>query len=457
MHDVEHDKPWTWEVKRLASLGGPVALTQLGTMLLGVVDMAMLGRVGVRELDAASLGNVWIFGTLIFGLGLIFGLDPILTQAHGAGDRRRVGLALQRGVIIALLASVPLAVMWLWTGSALALADQEAGLCALAGTYVRLQIPSIPFFLVFNVLRQYLQAQGRVAPGLWVVVGGNVFNVVANWALIFGHLGFAPMGLEGAAIASASTRVLLLLGLWAWTVGFGLHRSSWVPWSRAAWSARGLAEVLRHGVPVSLQYGLEMWAFQIATLMAGTLGERPLAAHSIVLNLASLSFMVPLGVSIGAAVRIGNLLGAGFPRVARRAATIALALGGAVMVVSAVGFVLFRTALPSLYTTDAAVIAAAAAVLPIAAIFQVFDGVQVVGGGVLRGDGNTVPAAVFNFVGYYLLAIPFAYLLAFQLGLGLAGIWWGLALGLAIVATCLSVFIALRGPGRGRPHAGHDG
>ena len=454
MSTVEHDRPWTWEVRRLAALGGPVALTQLGTMLLGVVDMAMLGRVGVRELDAAALGNVWLFGTVIFGLGMIFGLDPILTQAHGAGDRRRLGLTLQRGVVVALASSVPMAIAWWWTGAALSLADQEAGLTEMAATYVRLQIPCIPFFLVFNVLRQYLQAQGRVAPGLWVVVLGNVFNVVANWALIFGHLGFPAMGLEGAAIASASTRVMLLLGLWAWTVGFGLHRDSWVPWSSAAWDRRGLAELLHHGVPVSLQYGLEMWAFQIATLMAGTLGERPLAAHSIVLNLASLSFMVPLGISIGAAVRIGNLLGAGYHAVARRAAFLSLALGGGVMVVSAAAFVLCRTQLPALYTTDAHVIAAAAAVLPIAAIFQVFDGVQVVGGGVLRGDGNTRPAAWFNFVGYYVLAIPFAYLLAFRLGMGLAGIWWGLALGLAIVATCLTLFIRARGPGHARGLAG---
>ena len=121
MNAVEHDKPWTWEVKRLAALGGPVALTQLGTMMLGVVDMAMLGRLGVAELDAASLGNVWIFGTVIFGLGLIFGLDPILTYAYGAGDRRRVGLALQRGVVIAVASSLPLALLWLLTEPALLL------------------------------------------------------------------------------------------------------------------------------------------------------------------------------------------------------------------------------------------------------------------------------------------------------------------------------------------------
>ncbi len=447
MNAVERDKPWTWEVKRLAALGGPVALTQLGTMTLGVVDMVMLGRLGVAELDAASLGNVWIFGTLIFGLGLIFGLDPILTYAHGAGDKRRVGLALQRGVVIAVASSLPLALLWLLTEPALLLVDQSPGLAAMAGEYVRLQILSIPFFMVFNALRQYLQAMGRVAPGLWVVLAGNAFNVVANWALIFGHLGFDAMGIEGAAIATASTRVVLLVLLWAWTVGFGLHRDSWVPWGREAWRWSGLREVLAHGVPVSLQYGLEMWAFQIATLMAGVLGEHPLAAHSIVLNLASLSFMLPLGVSIGAAVRIGNLLGAGYAVMARRASFIALALGGGVMLLPALSFVVFRHGLPALYTDNAEVINAAAAILPIAAIFQVFDGVQVVGGGVLRGGGTTKPAAAFNFMAYYVLAIPFAWLIAFKLEAGLAGIWWGLAVGLSIVATCLAIYIGKRGPG----------
>jgi multidrug resistance protein, MATE family len=182
--------------------------------------------------------------------------------------------------------------------------------------------------------------------------------------------------------------------------------------------------------------------------MAGRLGEVPLAAHTAALTLASLTFMVPLGVSLAAVVRVGNLVGARAGRDAQRAAWVALALGGTFMALSAVAFWLGRWQLPRLFTADAAVIAAAAAILPVAAAFQIFDGVQVVGAGVLRGLGQTRPAALFNLVGFYVLALPLAWWLGFRLELGLAGIWWGLALGLAVVAAMLVAWLHRYGPAR---------
>lgn len=212
----------------------------------------------------------------------------------------------------------------------------------------------------------------------------------------------------------------------------------------AALELRGLAEIVRNGVPIGLQYGLETWAFQITTLLAGALGEAELAAHVVALNLASLSFMVPMGLSQGASTRVGNLLGAGQTHAARRSATLALGLGAGVMVVSAVLFVTLRWELPRLYSDDATVVALAASILPIAAAFQVFDGTQAVGGGVLRGLGATRPAAVFNLVGYYVVALPLALLAAKSFGMGLPGLWWGLCVGLAGVASALVWWIRRR-------------
>jgi MATE family multidrug resistance protein len=436
------------EVRRLVALGGPAALTQVGAMLLGVVDTIMVGRLGVHELDAASLGNVWLIGTLILGIGLMLGLDPILAPAHGARDGERVGVTLQQGMVVALIGSVPIALSWLLTRPALRLLGQSPALAAAAHEYVVVQIPSIAPFLAFLALRQYLQCRGVVMPALWITLLANGFNALGNWVLIFGHLGFPALGLAGAGVATAATRVFMLAGLVAVTLLARLHEGAWVPWSRRALHGRDLGRIFRYGLPVALQYGLETWAFQVATLMAGRLGEKELAAHTIVLNLASLSFMMPLGLSIGAAVRVGNLLGAGERGRAQHAAHVALGLGAAVMLLSAGAFVGLRWLLPALYTGEAAVIALAASILPIAAAFQLFDGVQVVGGGILRGAGNTVPAAVFNLVGYYALALPLAAWLTFSLGLGLTGIWWGLALGLALVATALVVWVARRGPAR---------
>lgn len=430
----------------MLALGVPAALTQFGAMLLGVVDTIMVGHVGVVELDASALGNLWLFGTMIFGMGLVFGMDPFVAQGHGARDRDRMALALQRGIVLSLLAWIPIGAAWLATGPVLRTFGQPPELAAAAHDYVVRQIPSLGPFLVFQALRQFLQGRGILAPALWVMAFGNIFNAVANWALVFGHLGFEPMGLAGAATATAATRVVLFLVLLGWMAKFRLHEGAWRPWSRASVDPRGLGQLLAVGIPIGLQYGLEVWAFQIATLLAGRLGEIPLAAHVVALNLASLSFMLPLGVSLGATTRIGNLVGAGRLQRAQRSAYIALAIGGAVMTFSAVIFVVARSWLPWMFTEDSTVVAMAATVLPIAGAFQLFDGVQAVGAGVLRGMGTPKPAAVFNIVGFYGLALPIAVGLGFGLELGLPGVWWGLAVGLAAVALSFVLWIRHRGP-----------
>ncbi len=431
------------EVRALLRLGLPVSITQLGVMMLGVVDTMMVGHLGTTALDAAALGSLWMWGTVVFGVGLVLGMDPIVSQAHGAGERRRVALALQRGLVVGLLATPPLAASWWLTEPCLAGLGQAPELAAAAGRYVEIQVFSLYPFLAFFALRQYLQGRGIVAPALIAVVVANVFNAGANWVLIYGHLGLPAMGLEGAGLATGLTRCMLLLSLALYTWGRGLHRGAWERPSLAALELRGLYEIVRHGTPVGLQYGLETWAFQASTLVAGTLGEATLAGHVIALNLASLSFMMPLGISQGASTRVGNLVGAGMPAAARRSAMLALALGGGVMVVSAVLFVALRHELPALYTRDPEVVAVAAGILPIAAAFQLFDGTQGVGGGVLRGVGATRPAAVFNLVGYYVIALPLA-AWAVAAGMGLAGLWWGLCLGVALVAGALVWWIGRR-------------
>jgi multidrug resistance protein, MATE family len=439
-------RPIRTEARKLLALGVPVAITQLGAMTLGVVDTIMVGHVGVLELDAAALGNLWLMGTMIFGLGVIFGMDPLVSQAHGSGDRRTVALTLQRGIVVALACSVPTVASWFFTGPVLRGLGQDAALASAAHEYVIAQTPSLAFFFVFNAVRQWLQGRGIVGPALWVVLIANVFNAFANWVLVFGHLGVPALGLQGAAIATASTRVFQCIGLVIWVRAMGLHRHGWIPWSREALEPRGLAVLLRLGIPIGIQYGLEIWAFQAATLLAGRLGEIPLAAHVIALNLASLTFMLPLGMSIGTATRVGNLVGAGKRRAAQRSAYIGLGLGAAVMSLAAIAFVTLRDLLPAMFTSDVETRVLAASILPIAAAFQLFDGTQAVGAGVLRGMGATRPAAIINLVGFYALALPTAWWLGFELELGVRGIWWGLCLGLASVAVALVLYVRIRGP-----------
>lgn len=443
-------------VRKLLAIAGPVALTQLGLMGFGIVDTLMLGRVGIAELDAAALGNVWLWGTMTLGLGIVYGLDPIIAQAHGRGDGARAGLALQQGLILALVVSLPLIGALYLTQEAMLAAGQEPVLAAMAEDYIGMQAWSIAPLLCFYALRQYLQGRGIVNPALWLTALANLFNIGANELLIFGvegPLSIPALGLEGAALATACTRSFMAVGLALWIALAGLHRGAWVPWSARSFEPAGLLELLRLGVPVGLQYTLEVWAFQLSTLLAGELGRLELAAHTIVLNVASVTFMIPLGISFAVSTVIGNLIGEGRREAAQRLAWIGFALGGGAMLCSAVLLVSTRELIPGLYTENLAVVALAAGIMPIAAAFQLFDGLQVVGGGILRGIGNTMPAAVFNAIAYYGVALPLAAYLVWARGGGLPAIWWSMALGLALVAGTLVLWVHLRGPAR-QPAAG---
>ena len=435
------------EIRVLTSLATPVALTQLSTMLLWTIDLLMVGRLGVTELNAVSLGRLWIVGTATVGLGLIFGLDPIASQAHGARDRARLGDVLLHGVALALLISIPIGLAWLWCGELLRAFGQDPATVALAARFVRVQVVSLPAFFLFMVLRQVLQARGIVKPAMWISFGANGLNALLNVALIYGKWGAPRMGVEGAGIATAITQYAMLAALLVAIRWYRLQRGASTILDPRALRPRRLAQIAALGGPVAVQLALEYWAFAVATLWAGRLGAVELAAHSIAINLASIAYMVPLGISSGAATRVGNRIGAGDKPGAERAAWVAFGLGAAVMLLFAALFVVGRRAIPGWYSADPAVIALAAALLPIAAAFELFDGLQAVGGGILRGMGSTRVAAVANLVGYYALGLPLGWALA-RAGFGLPGIWWGLALGLFAVAAVLVADVARRGPRR---------
>lgn len=432
------------ELRALLRLGLPAAGTQLATMMLGVVDTMMVGRLSTVALDAAALGHLWIYGTSTFALGLLWGMDPIMSQAHGSGDGAKVARTLHAGLVLAVLLVPPLWWAWSQAEAVMLLFGQAPELARLCGVYVELQAYSLLPFLLFFALRQYLQSRGIVFPALWVMLVANAFNVVANWALIWGHLGFEARGFEGAAQATAATRVFTLVGLLAWILLGRLCEGAWVAPTFDSVAPRRIWAITKLGLPIGAHYMLEGWAFQLSTLLAGRLGEAQLAAHTIALNLASLTFMVPMGLSLGAATRVGNLVGASRPDQAAHAARLSLVMGAGIMGASAVFFVVGRDHLAYLYTKDIEVVVLCAAIFPIAGAFQVFDGLQVVAGAILRGVGSTRPAALFNLLAYYVLGLPIGIGLTFGLGWGLSGLWTGLALGLAVAALVLLWWIRTR-------------
>ena len=439
--------PLREEVRRLTAIAVPVALSQLAIMSMGFVDLVMVGRVSVEAFAAVSLANPWQYATLLFANGFLMALDPIVSQAHGARDGERAGRALQQGLVLALLMSPWVILAWTQTEEVLLALGQEARLAHEAERFLLVQTPSVPFFLTYAALRQYLQGREIVRPLLWVVLIGNVVNALANWVLVFGKLGAPALGLVGSGLATSLTRIAMFGAGVGLVVAFRLHEGAWVPWSRAAFAPAGLRALLAIGFPISLQMSLEMWAFAASNLIAGRLGAEAVAAHGMVMNLASITFMVPLGIAQGTAVRVGNLIGAGELAQSQRAAWLGIAMGAGFMTLSAVGFVIGRDLLPRLYTPEAAMIAAAAAILPIAGAFQVFDGTQSVASGVLRAMGRPGPAALFNLVGYWVLALPLGAWLALDRGAGLVGLWWGLCAGLVVVAIGLVLWIWRGGVG----------
>jgi MATE family, multidrug efflux pump len=429
------------ELIRIARLSVPVALSQLGMMTMGAVETLMVGHLGPTELAASALGNVWEWTWLCLGLGLVMGIDPLISQAHGRGDGPGTALALQRGLVLGLLASIPICLCLAFTRQGLLLLGQEPAVAELAGAYNLFKLPTVPCYLIYSALRQYLQSRTLMLPVTLVMWTGNLVHVLLAWLLVFGGPGVPALGLIGAAIAESATFALLVIGLSATIWVFKLYRGAWRRWRRDSFAWSGLLQTARLGVPIGMQIAFEAWAFSIATFMAGWIGRDAVGGHQIVLNLAALAFMIPLGVAQGAATRVGNLVGAGDAAGMQTAVTAAMMIGAAVTLPPALLFLLFSQTLPGLYSSDPTVVALAGQILPIAAAFQLCDGTQVVAGGVLRGMGRPDAAAVVNLVGYYAVALPAAYVLAFRFGHGLAGIWGALVGGLALVAVALLIWV----------------
>jgi MATE family multidrug resistance protein len=299
------------------------------------------------------------------------------------------------------------------------------------------RLPGVLGYQVYIALRQYLAGRTLTRPAMWVMFAANALNIFLNWVLIFGNLGFPPLGLLGAGIATGITQVALAILLALWIRFFRLHHGAWRRWDRRSFELSGLARYLRLGIPVGIQMWLEANAFSLGMLMVGWLGVLELAAYQVVLNIASLTFMVPLGISIGAATRVGNLIGAGRVSWLDRTCRTALSMGAGVMALAAICLVVFREWIPLLYVDDAAVIALAATLFPIGGLFQIADGLQVVGGGLMRGMGRPRAGAIANLIGYYVFGLPLAALLAFHFELGTAGILYGFVGGLGLVALLL--------------------
>lgn len=435
-------RPRRPDMAALVRLALPVAVVQVGMLLMGAVDTVMVGRVSPTDLAAVALGNLYYFGVSVFGMGVLFSLDPVVAQAVGADDRVAVARGVQRGAILSAVLTVLASLLLLPAQPVLALLRQPPDVVPVAGGYALASIAGVFPFYGFVVLRQSLQAMGRVAPIVVTVALANLLNAFFNWVLIFGNLGMPAMGAVGSGWASSLSRwcmLLLLMGL-AWP----LLRPSLRPFRPEVLRMRPLGRLLRVGAPVGGQQLLEFGVFGAAGILMGWMGTVAMAAHQVALSLAALTFMVPVGVAQAAAVLVGQAVGREDPPGARRAAGAGLVVGVAFMSLTAVLFLALPRLLARIFTADLPVVEVAAVLIPIAGLFQVFDGVQVVSAGVLRGVGDTRIPMLLNLLGFWFVGLPVSAALGFWLDLGPRGVWWGLAGGLGVVAILLLARVRAR-------------
>jgi len=435
-------RPTRADLDGLLRLATPLVLIQVGAMLMGVVDTIMVGRVSAQALAAVALGNLYYFVLSIFGMGVLMALDPIIAQALGARDELAVAHGLQRGLVLTVVLALPISLLMLTSRPVLTWVGEPSAVIPDAVGYIDRLIPSVWPFYAFIVLRQTLQAHRRTAPIVLTIVAANLLNVGLNYLWIYGELGFAARGALGSAWATTTSRWFMAALLLA--VGWRDVRPYLTRRAPNLLDARALARMLKLGSPIGAQMVLETGVFGTVALLMGWLGVAQVAAHQVDLNLASLTFMVPLGVSSAAAVIVGHAVGRGDAAGVRRSTAAALIVGAGFMLCAGALFVGAPELLARLYTSDAAVIALTVQLLPIAGVFQVFDGLQVVSIGLLRGLGDTQVPVITNIVGFWCLGMPVSLWLGFGAGYGAVGLWWGLVVGLVMVALFLILRVRQR-------------
>jgi MATE family multidrug resistance protein len=416
----------------------PVVLAELGWMSMGIVDTIMVAPLGAAAIGAAGVGNALHIAFAVFGMGLLLGLDTLVAQAYGAGDHRDCHRWLVHGLMLGAVVAVP--IMAICGGLFVAipyLGFHPEVMPLLRGYFAVILWSTLPL-LLYAAVRRYLQGIHAVAPVAFALVTANLVNAAANRLFIFGGFGIPAWGVSGAAWATLISRIYLLLVLWLAARHYDRLRNSGLAAVSRRMSRDRLARLWRLGLPAASQISVEVGAFALATALAGRLDPVSSASHQIAINVAATAFMVPLGIASAAAVRVGHAVGRRDGPGAEHAGWAAILMGTAAMTTTALAFLVLPRLLIGLFTRDPDVIATGVWLLAVGAVFAVFDGVQVIATGALRGLGETRRPMLWNLVAYWGLGLPIGWSLAFVAGWGVVGIWIGLSTSLIVVGTALT-------------------
>jgi len=424
------------ELIQMIRLAGPLVLAELGWMAMGVVDTMFVGRVGAEAIGAVGLGTMVFYGIAVCASGLLFGLDTFVARAFGAGDREECRRWLVAGLWVAILL-IPAVMGGVWTlEQILPRLGVDAAVHSATKPYLGALIWSAPPLMMYFALRRYVQALHIARPVMITLLTANLVNLAGNWLLVLGNLGAPRLGAEGAGWATCTSRVYMMAAMAyvLWRVDPGLAHISWKADVRRMWS------LVKLGAPAAGQMAVEIGVFATVTVLVSRLNAIALAGHQIALTTVSTTFMMPLGISSAAAVRVGFALGRADRQTAARAGWTAARLGSGVMSAAALVLLMIPEWIARLFTPEVEVVATAAAILKVAAFFQLFDGLQIVVTGSLRGAGDTRTPMICHFIGYWIVGLPLGSALCFGRGWGAPGLWVGLSAGLIAIGLALTAF-----------------
>ncbi len=418
--------------KRNLHLAFPVVLSQIGQVTVQLVDVMMVGHVGTAELAASSFaGNVFTIG-MFFGMGITYGLTPLVGNAFGNGNLSKVVVWLKNGFLTHVVTAIALMLVMLLLYFLLPLMGQPTDVLELARPYYLLLCASyIPFMLFFS-FKQFFEGVGNTKIAMQITLISNVINVIVNYVFIFGTFGFPELGLNGAGIGTLVSRIFMPIAFVFYISRISRFRKYFSLARKEPFVAKHIISVLKIGIPVGFQIIVEVIAFSLGAIMMGWLGEIPLAAHQVALGMASFTYMISLGISQANTIRVSHQMGVNDIKSMKKAAFASTHLVLAFMLFMGGIFIVARYQLPLLFTSDEEVVSIAAQLLIVAAFFQVFDGLQVIMLSTLRGMADVKIPMIMAFVAYLFVGIPTSYVFAFLFNVGPPGIWFGYLVGLGV-------------------------
>jgi multidrug resistance protein, MATE family len=427
--------------KKLILLAVPVSLGQVGHMMTGMADTAMVGQLGKTELAGVAFAtNVFMF-LFIFGIGLSLGITTLVGQAFGSNNLTKCRSLLQQGLFFYVLVGALLTLLNLALIPLMPYMGQEADVVQVASPFYYYIAFSVLPVMAFSGLKQFLEGMGKTVPPMVVSLLGNLLNVALNYVFIFGAFGIEPMGVNGAGLATLLARISMFVGLalyMYWHTELRFYFQGFAKF-KADWAV--LTDLGKVGIPIGLQFFMEVATFALGAIMMGWLGKVPQSAHQIAITLAATTFLAASGIGTAATIVLSNLKGQHQYGQLRKAGYAAFRLVLVFMGFTAIGFAVFRDALPTYFINenDMEVAAIASGLLVIAALFQLSDGLQMVGISCLRGLGDVEVPMWMALVCYWVIALPSSYIFAFVLDLGPPGIWYGYLTGLTLAGVAFLV------------------